>query len=66
MRKTPEGVSRELQEIRQKADIWRAGIAAARADGAAAKVAYGQKEVALLAKEMKVLLRESKKQFWKN
>ena len=66
MRKTPEGVSRKLQDIRQKADIWRAGIAAARADGAAAKVAYGQEQVALLAKEMKKLLREAKKQFWKN
>ena len=66
MRKTPEGVSRKLQDIRQKADIWRAGIAAARSAGEANKVAYGQEQVALLAKEMKKLLREAKKQFWKN
>ena len=64
MRKTPEGVSRKLQDIRQKADIWRAGIAAARAAGEANKVAYGQDQVALLAREMKILLREAKKQFW--
>ena len=64
MRKTPEGVSRKLQDIRQKADIWRAGIARARASGEADKVTYGQEQVALLAKEMKTLLRESKKQFW--
>ena len=66
MRKTPEGVSRKLQEIRQKAEIWRQGIAAARAAGEANKVAYGQAQIALLAREMRKLLRESKKQFWKN
>lgn len=64
MRKTPDSVSRKLQEIRQKANIWRAGIAAARLSGEPAKVAYGQAQVALLAKEMKKLLGESKKQFW--
>jgi hypothetical protein len=64
MRKTPEGVSRKLQDIRQKADIWRAGIAAARAAGEADKVAYGQAQIALLAKVMRKLLRSSKKQFW--
>jgi hypothetical protein len=66
MRRTPEVVSRKRQEIRQKADIWRAGIAAARAAGAGDKVAYGEAQVALLAKEMKALLREGKKQFWKD
>ena len=66
MRKTPEGVSRKLQDIRQKADIWRAGIARARLAGNPEGVAFGQKEVALLAKEMRTLLRESKKQFWEN
>ena len=66
MRRTPEGVSRKLQDIRQKADIWRAGIAAARAAGEANKVAYGQEQVALLAKEMRALVKQGKKQFWKN
>ena len=66
MRRTPEGVSRKLQEIRQKADIWRAGIARARASGEADKVAYGQGQVALLAKEMRALVKQGKKQFWKN
>ena len=66
MRKTPEGVSRKLQEIRQKAEIWRQGIAAARAAGEADKVAYGQGQVALLAKEMRALVKQGKKQFWKN
>ena len=31
---------------------------------APAKVAYGQEQVALLAKEMRILLKDSKKQFW--
>ena len=66
MRKTPEGVSRKLQDIRQKADIWRAGIARARASGEADKVAFGKKEIALLAEEMWKLTRQGKKQFWKN
>jgi hypothetical protein len=65
MKKTPPEISRKRQEIRQKADIWRAGIRAARAAGEAEKVAYGEVQVALLAKEMKKLLREGKKQFWK-
>ena len=64
MKKTPPDISKKLQDIRQKADIWRAGIAAARAAGEADKVAYGQEQVALLAREMKILLREAKKQFW--
>ena len=64
MRRTPEGVSRKLQDIRQKANIWRAGIAAARAAGEANKVAYGQGQVALLAKEMRALVKQGKKQFW--
>ena len=66
MRKTPEGVSRKLQDIRQKANIWRAGIAAARAAGEPEKMRYGMVQIALLAREMRKLLRESKKQFWKN
>ena len=64
MRRTPPEISRKLQEIRQRADIWRAGIAAARAAGEPLKVAYGQAQVALCAKEMKLLLRKAKKQFW--
>ena len=64
MKKTPPDISKKLQDIRQKADIWRAGIAAARSAGEADKVAYGQGQVALLAKEMKKLLREAKPQFW--
>ena len=64
MKKTPPDISKKLQDIRQKADIWRAGIAAARAVSEADKVAYGQEQVALLAKEMKKLLREAKPQFW--
>jgi hypothetical protein len=64
MRRTPGDVSRKRQEIRQKADIWRAGVSAARAAGEPAKVAYGLAQVAQLAKEMKKLLREGKKQFW--
>ena len=66
MKKTPDAVSRKRQEIRQKANIWRAGISAARAAGEPDKVAFGLAEVALLAKEMKALLREGKKQFWKD
>ena len=64
MKKTPPDISKKLQDIRQKADIWRAGIARARGAGNPEAVSFGQKEVALLAKEMKALLRESKKQFW--
>ena len=64
MRRTPEGVSRKLQDIRQKANIWRAGIAAARAAGNPEAVTFGQKEVALLAKEMRALVKQGKKQFW--
>ncbi len=63
-KKTPPDISRKLQDIRQKADIWRAAIARARVAGEAAKVTFGQAQVALLAKEMKTLLRSSKKQFW--
>ena len=66
MRKTPEGVSRKLQDIRQKADIWRAGIAAARLAGETPKVTFGQAQVALLAKEMRALIKQSKKQFWEH
>ena len=64
MKRTPPEISRKLQEIRQKADIWRAGISTAHASGEPLKVAYGQSQVALLAKEVKMLLREAKKQFW--
>ena len=64
MRKTSEVVSRKLQDIRHKADIWRAGIARARGAGEADKVAYGLAQVALCAKEMKEVLKDSKKQFW--
>ena len=64
MKKTPPEISRKRQEIRQKADIWRAGIRAARAAGEPLKVAYGEAQVALLAKEMMALLRQAKKQFW--
>jgi hypothetical protein len=64
MRKTPEVVSRKLQEIRRQADVWRAGIARARGAGEADKVAYGLAQVALCAKEMKKVLRSAKKQFW--
>ena len=64
MKKTPPDISRKLQDIRQKADIWRAGITAARAAGEADKVAYGQGQVALLAKEMRALVKQGKKQFW--
>jgi hypothetical protein len=66
MRKTPGDVSRKRQEIRQKADIWRAGIRAARAAGEPLKVAYGLTQVALCAKEMKDLIRSGVKQFWKD
>ena len=65
MRKTPGDVSRKRQEIRQKADIWRAGICAARAAGEPLKVAYGLSQVALLAQELKKMIRSGKKQFWK-
>ncbi len=65
MRKTPEVVSRKRQEIRQKANIWRAGIAAARTAGEPDKVAFGLAQMALLAKEMKALMSEGKKHFWK-
>ena len=65
MRRTPEVVSRKRQEIRQQADVWRAGIAAARAAGEPLKVAYGQSQVALLAQELKKMIRSGKKQFWK-
>jgi hypothetical protein len=64
MKRTNPEISRKLQEIRRKADIWRAGIAAARAAGEADKAAYGQAQVALCAKEMKKVLRKAKKQFW--
>jgi hypothetical protein len=64
MKRTPPEVSRKLQEIRHQADIWRAGIAAARAAGAPAKVAFGQAQIALCAKQMKKVLRKAKKQFW--
>ena len=66
MKKTPPEVSQKLQEIRQKAQIWRAGIAAARLAGEPEKIAYGQAQIALCAKEMKKVLKDSKKQFWKN
>jgi hypothetical protein len=64
MKKTPPEVSRKLQEIRQKAQIWRQGIAAARLAGETAKVTFGQAQVALCAKEMKEVLRGAKRQFW--
>src|ERR1035437_3213587 len=63
MKRTPPEISRRLQEIRQKADIWRAGVARARAEGNPEGVTFGMAEVALLAKEVKMLLREAKKQF---
>ena len=66
MKKTPPDISKKLQDIRQKANIWRAGIAAARAAGEPLKVAYGQEQVALLAKEMRALVKQGKKQFWKD
>ena len=72
MRRTPPEVSRKLQEIRQKADVWRAGIARARLElaggdpEAAPKIAYGEAQIALCAKEMKKVLRQAKKQFWSN
>jgi hypothetical protein len=66
MRRTPEVVSRKRQEIRQKANIWRAGISAARAAGEPDKVAFGLAEVAILAKEMRELARLGKKKFWKD
>ena len=66
MKRTPLEISRKLQEIRQKAEIWRAGISAARAGGDPEKIAYGQTQVALLAKEMWKLTRQAKKQFWKD
>ena len=65
MRRTPGEVSRKRQEIRQKADIWRAGIRAARAAGEPLKSAYGEAQVALCAQEMWKLTRKGKKQFWK-
>ena len=64
MKRTPPEVSRNLQDIRQKADIWRAGIAKARLAGETEKVTYGQAQVAEYAKEMRELLKRSKKQFW--
>jgi hypothetical protein len=66
MKKTPPEISRKRQEIRQKADIWRAGIRAARAAGEPLKVAYGEAQVALLAKELKMMVRSGVKQFWKD
>ena len=66
MKKTPPDISKKLQDIRQKADIWRAGIARARAAGNPEAVTFGQKEVALLAEEMWKLTRQGKKQFWKS
>lgn len=66
MKRTPPEISRKRQEIRQKADIWRAGIAAARAAGEPLKVAYGLTQVAMCAKEMKNLIRSGKMQFWKS
>ena len=69
MRKTPEGVSRKLQDIRQKADIWRAGIAAARLDPTTeearkSRIAFGEAEVAQLKKEILGINKKAKRAFW--
>lgn len=73
MRKTPEDVSKARQRIREQADQWRAGIAAARRELAldpakqaaiALSIIYGQSQIALLAAEMKKLYRHGKRPFW--
>lgn len=62
MRKTPDEVSRNLQKLRQEAEIWRAAIA--KSQGDPEKIVFGQAEVARCAKEMSKLYRQGKKQFW--
>ncbi len=73
MRKTPETVSRARQRLGAEIEVWRAGIAAARRDDArgvntpaenAAKITFGEKELKRCSKELRLLLRKAKKQFW--
>ena len=64
MKRTLDKTSRKLQEIRRKADVFRAETAKARLAGEGDKVAFGQAQIALCAKEMKKVLKDSKKQFW--
>jgi hypothetical protein len=74
MKKTPEEVSKLRQKLYQEAEAWRAGIAAARLElelsptkqaEIAQRLAYGNEQLALCAKEIKKLYRKGKKQFWK-
>ena len=73
MKKTPEHISRARQKARETAEIWRAGIAAARRElvldpakqaEVERKVAYAQAQIAVAAKELKDL--RGTRQFWKS
>ena len=73
MKKTPETTSRARQRLGAEIAVWRAGIAAARRDTFsgvnapaenAAKVTFGEKQIARCTKEMKKLGRQAKKPFW--
>jgi hypothetical protein len=74
MKRTPDSISKARQKARDLAEVWRAGIAAARRelalDPAARaeverRVAYAQAQIAVAAKELKDLRRAGRRQFWK-
>jgi len=73
MKKTPESISKARQKARELAEVWRAGIAAARrelvlAPGQEAEIMrridYAHAKIAEQAKELKALRRKGKKPFW--
>jgi hypothetical protein len=74
MIKTPENISRARQEAGEQAKIWRAAIAAARAEPILSpakrtevehRVTYAQAQIAEIAKELKKLKKQGKKPFWR-
>jgi len=74
MKKTPENISKARQQAGEQAKIWRAAIAAARAEPilspakhteVAHRVAYAQAQIAEIARELKKLRKQGKKPFWR-
>jgi len=62
MKKTPEAVSRERQEVARQIKVWRAAIAQARDDPAKADFARAELKLCLL--KMTELRYKGKRTFW--
>ena len=68
MKRTPDGVSKARQKLRQEIEVWRRAIRAVKSGlpDAAKKTAFGEAQIKQCEKALRVLRRKAVQPFWKD